>query len=144
MSAQTPTRRLTQLDLVKMRAAGEKIAMLTCYDASFAKACEAAGIDIILIGDSLGMVIQGHDSTLPVTVEHIAYHTASVARACQRPLILADMPFGSYQESPQVAFRNAVPLMAAGAQMVKIEGGAGMADTTRYLVARGISVCAHV
>ena len=74
MSAQTPTRRLTQLDLVKMRAAGEKIAMLTCYDASFAKACEAAGIDIILIGDSLGMVIQGHDSTLPVTVEHIAYH----------------------------------------------------------------------
>ena len=144
MSAQTPTRRLTQLDLVKMRAAGEKIAMLTCYDASFAKACEAAGIDIILIGDSLGMVIQGHDSTLPVTVEHIAYHTASVARGCQRPLILADMPFGSYQESPQVAFRNAVPLMAAGAQMVKIEGGAGMADTTRYLVARGIPVCAHV
>ena len=135
---------MTQIDLAKMRAAGEKIAMLTCYDASFAKACDVAGIDTILVGDSLGMVVQGHDSTLPVTIEHIAYHTACVVRGCQRSLVIADMPFGSYQESPQLAFRNAVPLMVAGAQMVKLEGGVGMAETTRYLTSRGIPVCAHV
>ena len=144
MSAQTITRRLTQLDLAKMRAGGEKIAMLTCYDASFAKACDAAGIDSILVGDSLGMVVQGQDSTLPVTVEHIAYHVACVVRGCARPLIIADMPFGSFQESPQVAYRNAVPLMAAGAQMVKLEGGVDQAETTRFLASRGIPVCAHV
>ena len=144
MSAQTVTRRLTQLDLAKMRAAGEKIAMLTCYDASFAKACDIANVDSILVGDSLGMVVQGHDSTLPVGVEHIAYHVGCVARGCQRPLIIADMPFGSFQESPPAAFRNAVALMAAGAQMVKLEGGVGMAETTRYLSSRGVPVCAHV
>ena len=144
MSAQTTTRRLTQLDLAKMRANGEKIAMLTCYDASFAKACDAAGIDSILVGDSLGMVVQGHDSTLPVTVEHIAYHVACVVRGCQRPQVIADLPFGSFQESPQIAYRNAVTLMAAGAQMVKLEGGAEMAETTRFLTSRGIPVCAHV
>ncbi|SDI64360.1 3-methyl-2-oxobutanoate hydroxymethyltransferase [Propionivibrio dicarboxylicus] len=144
MSAQTTSRRLTHLDLAKMRAAGEKIAMLTCYDASFARACDAAGIESILIGDSLGMVVQGQDSTLPVTVEDIAYHTRAVVRGCRRPLIIADLPFGSYQESPQVAYRNAVTLMAAGAQMVKLEGGVDMAETTRFLTARGIPVCAHV
>ena len=127
MSAHTVTRRLTQLDLAKMKAAGEKIAMLTCYDAGFARACDAAGIDSILVGDSLGNVVQGHETTLPVRVEDIAYHTACVARGCRRPLIIADMPFGSFQESPQAAFRNAVVLMAAGAQMVKIEGGVDMA-----------------
>jgi 3-methyl-2-oxobutanoate hydroxymethyltransferase len=127
-----------------MRSTGEKIAVLTCYDASFAQRCDAAGVDALLIGDSLGMVLQGHDSTLPVTLADIAYHTASVARGCKRPLIIADMPFGSFQESPQHAFRNAVALMAAGAQMVKLEGGAEMADTTKFLTARGIPVCAHV
>lgn len=127
-----------------MRAAGEKIAVLTAYDASFAQLCEAAGVEAILIGDSLGMVLQGHDSTLPVTVADIAYHTTAVARGCNRPLIIADMAFGSYQESPQQAFRNAVVLMAAGAQMVKIEGGAEIAETTRFLTSRGIPVCAHV
>jgi len=144
MSAHSVTRRLTHLDLAKMKASGEKIAMLTCYDASFAQACDAAGVDSLLIGDSLGMVVQGHDSTLPVTVEHIAYHTACIARGCQRPLIIADLPFGSFQESPQIAYRNAVTLMAAGAQMVKLEGGVEMAETTRFLVSRGIPVCAHV
>lgn len=144
MSAQSVTRRLTLLDMAKMKAAGEKIAMLTCYDASFAQACDAAGIDSILVGDSLGMVVQGHDSTLPVTVEHIAYHVACVARGCKRPLIIADLPFGSFQESPQIAYRNAVTLMAAGAQMVKLEGGVEMAETTRFLTSRGIPVCAHV
>ncbi|MDR0672879.1 MAG: 3-methyl-2-oxobutanoate hydroxymethyltransferase [Zoogloeaceae bacterium] len=144
MSAHTVTRRLTYLDLVKMKAAGEKIAMLTCYDASFAQACELAGVDAILIGDSLGNVVQGHETTLPVTVEHVAYHTACVARGCSRPLIIADLPFGSFLESPQAAYRNAVALMAAGAQMVKLEGGADVAGTTRFLTSRGIPVCAHV
>ena len=144
MSKHSVTRRLTTFDLAKMKAAGEKIAMLTCYDASFAQSCDAAGIDSILVGDSLGMVVQGHDSTLPVTVDNIAYHTACVSRGCSRPLIIADLPFGSFQESPQAAYRNAVTLMAAGAQMVKLEGGVEMAETTRFLTSRGIPVCAHI
>ena len=138
------TRRLSHIDLAKMRLAGDKIAVLTAYDASFAEACETAGVEVVLIGDSLGMVVQGHDSTLPVTVEDIAYHTRAVARGCKRPLIGADMPFGSFQESPQQALRNAVTLMAAGAQMVKLEGGVEMAETTHFLTSRGIPVCAHV
>jgi 3-methyl-2-oxobutanoate hydroxymethyltransferase len=144
MSTHVATRRLTQLDLARMRANGEKIAVLTCYDASFAQVCDAAGVDALLIGDSLGMVLQGHDSTLPVKLSDIAYHTASVTRGCRRPLVIADMPFGTFQESPQRALRNAVTLMAAGAQMVKLEGGVDMAETTHFLTARGIPVCAHV
>lgn len=144
MSSQAVTRRLTQLDLAKLRASGEKIVMLTCYDASFAALCDMAGVESVLIGDSLGMVLQGHDSTLPVTLADIAYHTACVARGCKRPLIIADMPFGSFQESPQAAFRNAAVLMAAGAQMVKLEGGIEMAETTHFLTARGIPVCGHI
>lgn len=144
MSTHSLQRRLTHVDLTKMRIAGEKIAMLTSYDASFAQLCEASGIESILVGDSLGMVLQGHDSTLPVTIEDIAYHTACVVRGCSRPLIISDMPFGSYQENPQQAFRNAAILMRAGAQMVKIEGGVDMAETTRFLSTRGIPVCAHV
>lgn len=144
MSTHAVTRRLTHVDLAKMRAAGEKISILTCYDASFAQLCDAAGVDALLIGDSLGMVLQGHDSTLPVTLADIAYHTAAVVRGSRRALVIADMPFGSFQESPQQAFRNAATLMAAGAQMVKLEGGTDMAETTRFLTARGIPVCAHV
>jgi 3-methyl-2-oxobutanoate hydroxymethyltransferase len=144
MSAQTITRRLTQADLAKLYQAGEKIVMFTCYDASFARLLDDAGIETLLIGDSLGNVIQGHDTTLPVTVTDIAYHTAAVKRGCDRAFIIADMPFGSYQESPAQAFRNAVTLMAAGAQMVKLEGGAEMAETVAFLVQRGIPVCGHV
>ncbi len=144
MSAQVTTRRLTQADLAKLYAAGEKVVMFTCYDASFARLLDGAAVDCLLIGDSLGNVIQGHDTTLPVTVSDIAYHTAAVKRGCDRPFIIADMPFGSYQESPEQAFRNAVTLMAAGAQMVKLEGGAEMASTVAFLVARGIPVCGHV
>ncbi|MBS1198495.1 MAG: 3-methyl-2-oxobutanoate hydroxymethyltransferase [Proteobacteria bacterium] len=144
MSSHAETRRLTQLDLAKLAAGGEKIVMLTCYDASFAALSEAAGVDTLLIGDSLGMVVQGQDSTLPVTLQEIAYHTTCVKRGCQRPLIIADMPFGSFQESPQLAFRNAVTLMAAGAQMVKLEGGVEMAETTHFLTSRGIPVCGHI
>ena len=144
MSVHSVTRRATHVDLTKMRAAGDKITMLTAYDASFAQVCDAAGVDALLVGDSLGMVVQGHDSTLPVTVEDIVYHTRAVVRGCQHPLVIADMPFSSFQESPQRAFRNAAKLMAAGAQMVKLEGGVGMAETTAFLTARGIPVCAHV
>ena len=144
MSAQTITRRLTQSDLAKLYQAGEKVVMFTCYDASFARLLDGAGVESLLIGDSLGNVIQGHDTTLPVTVADIAYHVAAVKRGCDRPFIIADMPFGSYQESPEQAFRNAATLMAAGAQMVKLEGGQEMAKTVKFLVDRGIPVCAHV
>jgi 3-methyl-2-oxobutanoate hydroxymethyltransferase len=144
MSAHTATRRLGYLELARMKAADEKIAMLTCYDASFAQACDVAGVDVILVGDSLGNVVQGHETTLPVTVEQIAYHTACVARGCARPLIVADLPFGSFLESPQTAYRNAVTLMAAGAQMVKLEGGTSAVETTRFLASRGVPVCAHI
>lgn len=136
--------RLTLTDIARLRAAGEKLVMLTAYDASFAALADAAGVELLLVGDSLGMVVQGHDSTLPVTLEHIAYHTAAVARGAKRALVIADMPFGSYQESPAQALRNAVPLLAAGAQMVKLEGGGPMAETVRFLVERGVPVCGHV
>ena len=101
MSAQTITRRLTQGDLAKLYAAGEKVVMFTAYDASFARLLDGAGVECLLIGDSLGNVIQGHDTTLPVTVADIAYHTAAVKRGADRAFVIADMPFGSYQESPE-------------------------------------------
>ena len=144
MSAQTITRRLTQGDLAKVYAAGEKVVMFTAYDASFARLLDGAGVECLLIGDSLGNVIQGHATTLPVTVADIASHTAAVTRGADRAFIIADMPFGSYQESPEQAFRNAVTLMAAGAQMVKLEGGREMAATVEFLFRRGIPVCGHV
>jgi 3-methyl-2-oxobutanoate hydroxymethyltransferase len=127
-----------------MRERGEKIVMLTCYDASFAAMSEAAGVEILLVGDSLGNVIQGRDSTLAVSMEETIYHTSCVARGSKQALVIADMPFGSFQESPQVAFANAAKLLAAGAQMVKIEGGRPMLETTRFLVERGVPVCGHV
>ena len=137
-------KRITIAELERMRSAGERITMLTCYDASFAQLCEEAGVDCLLIGDSLGMVLQGHDSTLPVRLEDIAYHTACVARRSTRALIIADMPFGSYQESPAQAMRNAAILLAAGAHMVKLEGGSEFAETVRFLSARGVPVCGHL
>jgi len=124
--------------------AGEKLVMLTCYDASFAAISDEAGVDILLIGDSLGMVIQGRDSTLAVTLEQTEYHVACVARGSARALVLGDLPFGAYQESPQQAFHSAARLMSAGAGMVKLEGGAHMVETTRFLVERGIPVCSHI
>ena len=136
--------RVTLRQLQDRARSGEKLVMLTCYDASFATISEAAGVDILLIGDSLGMVLQGFDSTLPVTLEQAEYHVRSVARGSQKALIVADMPFGSFQESREQAFRNAARLMVAGAQMVKLEGGATMVETTRFLVVRGIPVCAHI
>jgi 3-methyl-2-oxobutanoate hydroxymethyltransferase len=127
-----------------MQAAGEKLVKLSCYDASFAALAEEAGVEIFLIGDSLGMVIQGHDSPLPVTLEDIEYHTRAVVRGSKRAFIVGDLPFGTYQESPQQALRSAAKLMAAGANMVKLEGGKIMFDTVEFLVQRGIPVCGHL
>ena len=144
MSVHSETRRLTTHELFKMRAAGERIAMLTCYDATFARLMEASGVDVLLVGDSLGMVLQGHDSTLPVSLDEIAYHVGCVARGCRRPMVVADMPFGSFQVSPAESFRNAARLMAAGSQMVKVEGGTEMAETVQFMTTRGVPVCGHI
>ncbi|MDQ7990857.1 MAG: 3-methyl-2-oxobutanoate hydroxymethyltransferase [Candidatus Dactylopiibacterium sp.] len=135
---------VTLTELARMRSAGEKITMLTAYDASFATLCERNGIDTLLVGDSLGNVVQGQKSTLPVTMEQMVYHTECTARGTQRAWLIADLPFASYQESPAQALRNAARLLAAGAQMVKLEGGAYMAETVRFLVERGVPVCAHI
>ena len=136
--------RVTLTELHKLRREGSKITMLTCYDASFATLLENAGVETILVGDSLGNVIQGHDTTLPVTMAEMAYHVRCVGRGMKRAFLIGDMPFGSYQESAEQAFRNAALLMAEGAQMVKLEGGATFGETTEFLVKRGIPVCAHV
>ena len=136
--------RLTIKALQKQRDDGVKIAQLTCYDASFAALLDAAGLDSLLIGDSLGNVLQGHETTLPVTLADMAYHTRCVVRGSKRAFLITDMPFGTFQESPQLAFRNAAELMAAGTQMVKVEGGAEIAETVQFLSRRGIPVCGHL
>jgi len=118
--------------------------MLTCYDASFAALLEAQGVDVLLVGDSLGMVLQGLETTLPVTLDDMIYHTSCVARGAKQTFIISDMPFGTSQVSPQQTFAHAARLMAAGAQMVKLEGGDVMLETVRFLTARGIPVCAHI
>src|SRR5271166_4912103 len=135
---------LTLHRLREMHASGEKIAMLTCYDAMFAQVLDRAGVDALLVGDSLGNVVQGHPTTLPVSMEEMIYHTACVARGNRTAWIIADMPFGSYQESAELALRNAVRLMQAGAQMVKLEGGGWTAPIVRFLVERDVPVCAHL
>jgi len=136
--------RKTLTTLQNMRGKDEKIAVLTCYDASFATLLENNGVDVLLVGDSLGMVIQGRESTLPVTIEQMAYHTACVAAGAQQAFIIADMPFGTSQFSARETFSHAVQLMQAGAEMVKLEGGVEMAETIHFLTSRGIPVCAHI
>lgn len=128
----------------KMKEQQQKIAMLTCYEASFATLLENEGVDILLIGDSLGMTVQGHSSTLPVTLADMCYHTTCVARGSHNALVLADLSFGSYQQSKEQAFLAASQLMASGAHMVKLEGGSHMVETTHFLQQRGIPVCAHL
>ncbi len=135
---------ITLPELARMKREGEKIAMLTAYDASFAALEDRCGVDVVLVGDSLGNVMQGKTSTLPVTMEQMVYHAECVGHMAQRAMCVADLPFGSYQESKEQALRNAVRLLAAGAEMVKLEGGEVMAETTHFLVARGIPVCAHI
>ena len=134
--------------ILEMRSRGEKITMLTAYDATFAAVADAAGVECILIGDSLGMVCQGLHSTVGVSLEDMRYHTASVARGIRRAQgtawLIADLPFGSYQESKEQAFRSAAVLMQAGAHMIKLEGGGWTTEVVHFLVARGIPVCAHL
>ncbi|TDJ44888.1 MAG: 3-methyl-2-oxobutanoate hydroxymethyltransferase [Gammaproteobacteria bacterium] len=130
--------------LVQMKAQGEPIACLTAYDASFALLVDQAGADVVLVGDSLGMVIQGHDTTVPVTVDDIIYHTRVVARGLRRAFLVADMPFMSYSSQSQ-ALENSVRLMQeGGAMMVKLEGGAGQIGIVEHLAAHDIPVCAHI
>jgi 3-methyl-2-oxobutanoate hydroxymethyltransferase len=136
--------RLTMSVLAQTARDGTKIAMLTCYDASFATLCERAGVDTLLVGDSLGMVIQGRTSTLAVTLADVLYHTRCVVAGCARPLVIADMPFGTYQASAEAAYAACASALAAGAQMVKLEGGAWLAPTVEFLVTRGVPVCGHV
>lgn len=130
--------------LFEARAAGRKLAMLTAYDAGFARTFDAAGVDLLLVGDSLGMVVQGHGSTLPVTVDDIAYHTACVARAVRRALVIADLPFQA-DATPERALDASARLLQAGAGMVKLEGAtSNKLEVTRFLVEREIPVCAHL
>jgi len=136
-------KKVTLSTLAELRARAEKIAMLTCYDASFAAIMDQSGVDTLLVGDSLGMVVQGHGTTLPVTLTDICYHTACVARGNRAPLLISDMPFGCYA-TPDRALENAALLMRAGAEMVKLEGGQWLAPTVRMLVERGIPVCEHL
>ena len=139
-----PRKQVTLHRLREMHSAGEKIAMLTCYDATFARVLDDAGVDVLLVGDSLGMVLQGHASTLPVSMDDMLYHTRCVAAGNRTAWLMADMPFGSYQASPEEAWRQAVRFMQAGAHMVKIEGAEWTAPIVRFLVERGIPVCAHL
>ncbi len=135
--------KVTSSTLLKFKQEGKKFTALTAYDASFAGAFDEEGIDVLLVGDSLGMVLQGHDDTLPVSVDEIAYHTRCVRRGIKRTLLMADMPFMSYSD-PQQAMANATKLMQAGANMVKVEGGHWLLETVTKLTERGIPVCAHL
>src|SRR6202158_3308523 len=133
---------LNTLELMKQR--GEKIACLTAYDASFAAVLDAAGVDVVLVGDSLGMVIQGHDTTVPVTMDHMVYHSAAVARGLHRPCLIADLPFMSYP-SRELALANAVRLMQeGGARMIKLESGKGQIEIVEFLARHDIWVCSHL
>ena len=139
-----PSRKtVTAPKLQAMRDAGEKIVMLTAYDSSFAALLDYCGVEMILVGDSLGNVMQGQQTTLPVTLEHMAYHTECVARGNQTALLVTDLPFGTYP-TPEKAFESAATLMRAGAQMVKLEGGEWLAPIVKFLVERSIPVCAHI
>ncbi len=146
MSVPSPVSRkpVTLHRLRDMFQAGEKIAMLTCYDATFARVLDEAGVDVLLVGDSLGMVVQGHATTLPVLMAEMEYHTACVARGNRTAWIVADLPFGSYHESVEQACRNAGRLLQAGAHMVKLEGGGWTTALVRTLTERGMPVCGHL
>ena len=145
MSAQTDTRqKVTIRKLAQMKRDGEKIACLTAYDASFARVLETAGVDVVLVGDSLGMVVQGGETTLPVTVEDMLYHTQCVAAGLDNMLLITDMPFLSYTSQEEAVLNAGAFMKEGGAQMVKLEGGADQAETVAALNRNGIPVCAHL
>jgi len=137
------SRRVTIATLNGMKERREKFVMMTAYDATFARLISEAGAETILVGDSLGMVLQGHDTTIPVTIDDMAYHTASVCRGRPHSLVVADMPFMSYDTTDK-ALESGMLLMQAGAQMVKMEGGVWLSESIHQLVERGIPVCAHL
>ena len=134
---------ITTTEIRNRKAKGEKLVMCAAYDATFASILDASGVDMLLVGDSLGMVIQGHDTTIPVTLEHMIYHTAAVARGAKNAHIVGDMPFMSYASEEQT-LKNAANLMRAGANCVKLEGTSWISRSTELLAERGIPVCAHM
>ncbi len=142
---ETPTRKpITLHKLQALHESGEKIAMLTCYDAAFATLLDEAGVEILLVGDSLGTVLQAESTTTPVQLDAMVYHTRCVARGNKTAWLLADLPFGSYHASPQQAWTSSLALMQAGAHMVKLECAEWAVDTVRFLTERGVPVCAHL
>jgi 3-methyl-2-oxobutanoate hydroxymethyltransferase len=140
----TARKPITLHRLRELHASGEKLTMLTCYDATFARVLDDAGVEMLLVGDSLGMVLQGRPSTVPVTLDEMAYHVRCVAAGNKTAWVIGDMPFASYQQSPSQAMASAAALMQAGAHMVKLEGGGWTAETVRFLTERGVSVCGHL
>jgi 3-methyl-2-oxobutanoate hydroxymethyltransferase len=145
MSIHKEVKKVTTNTLLKMKTAGEKISMLTAYDFSFARIIDAAGIDIILVGDSASNVMAGHETTLPITLEHMIYHASSVIRGINRCLVVVDLPFGSYQSNPDIALASAIRIMKeTGAHSIKLEGGEEVIDSIKRIVAAGIPVMGHL
>jgi 3-methyl-2-oxobutanoate hydroxymethyltransferase len=143
-ASSTSRKPITLHRLRELYASGEKLTMLTCYDATFARVLDEAGVEMLLVGDSLGMVLQGRTSTLPVTLDEMAYHVRCVVAGNKTAWIIGDLPFASYQQSHEQAMQSAAALMQAGAHMVKLEGGGWTAETVRFLTERGVPVCAHL
>jgi 3-methyl-2-oxobutanoate hydroxymethyltransferase len=146
MSANTPeVKRITTNTLQKMKASGEKISMLTAYDFSFATLFDAAGIDVLLVGDSASNVMAGHETTLPITLDQMIYHASSVIRGARRALVVVDLPFGSYQSNSELAVASAIRIMKeTGAHAVKLEGGEEVLESVKKIIAAGIPVMAHL
>src|SRR6266700_6880452 len=141
MSINKEVKKITTNTLLKMKADGQKIAMITAYDYSFAKIFDAAGIDIILVGDSASNVMAGHETTLPITLDQMIYHAASVVRGIDRCLVVVDLPFGSYQSNSDIALASAVRIMKeTGAHAIKLEGGEEVLDSVRRIISAGVPV----
>jgi 3-methyl-2-oxobutanoate hydroxymethyltransferase len=145
MNAAADIKRITTNTLLKMKASGQKIAMLTAYDFSFAKLLDEAGIDVILVGDSASNVMAGHETTLPITLDQMIYHAASVIRGVKRALVVVDLPFGSYQSNSEIALASAVRMMKeTGAHAVKLEGGSDVLESVKRIISAGVPVMAHL
>ncbi len=145
MSGNKEVKKVTTLTIQKMKAAGEKISMITAYDFSFARLFDAAGIDVILVGDSASNVMAGHETTLPITLDHMIYHASSVIRGVSRCLVVVDLPFGSYQSNPKEALHSAIRIMKeTGAHAIKLEGGEEVIESINRIVAAGIPVMGHL
>jgi len=145
MSANKEVKKVTTNTLQKMKTAGEKISMITAYDFSFARIFDAAGIDVILVGDSASNVIAGHETTLPITLDQMIYHAQSVIRGINRCLVIVDMPFGSYQSNSDIALASAIRIMKeTGGHAVKFEGGEEVLDSIKKIVSAGIPVMGHL